>query len=354
MRGRRGPIEPLKIRLGRRQVDGPQRVSEVREAEPRRDRRGQHARHALGEAGRRRLHQAAHGAGVHGGRLLVDRDDARQRRRVLVGGELLDLGMDDAARAAAERQVDAPVHHEALPLAEAPPEPPDLVEPDEHQERVGVAQPHLEHRAPVAARARLLHLRDGADGRRLLAGPERAERQERAAVLVAERQVIEEVLDGVEAEAAELLRPLRADAGDGGGRRRERREPLRERVRGRPIRAPFRGRVRRAPEGGEEAMRAAEEPLALGRRAAPKRVDDGAELVEHRPDLRRRSRTRALDALGEGRERQPGLVEAAEAVGREILEGRSEGPEELSEGRRRGGHAGRSRFSSTQRVTAWW
>ena len=101
-------------------------------------------------------------------------------------------------------------------------------------------------------------------------------------------------------------------------------------------------------------MRAAEKGLALGRCAAAQGVEDRAQLVEQCPELGRSAGARAFHAFGEGGQREPGLIEAAEAVGREILEGRCEGPEKLSEGRRRGGHAGRSRFSSTQRVTAWW
>jgi hypothetical protein len=69
------------------------------------------------------------------------------------------------------------VHHESLPLAEAALNQLDLVEPHEHQERVGVAQPDLEH-LPAAARARLLHRGDRRRCRRLLAGPQRAQRRD--------------------------------------------------------------------------------------------------------------------------------------------------------------------------------
>jgi len=124
----------------------------------------------------RRLHEASHGAGVHGRRL------SRTRGRCERGPWCPRRARAPRSRdgrcggAAAERQVDAPVHHEPLPLAEAPPEPADLVEPHEHQERVGVAQPHLQYLAPAAARAPPSPWRRCRGGG-LLARPERAERR---------------------------------------------------------------------------------------------------------------------------------------------------------------------------------
>src|SRR5207244_1686875 len=77
---------------------------------------------------------------------------------------------------------------------------------------VAVAQHDLEDAPAAAARARLVNAGDLAHRRRLLADMELAERPERAPVLVAERQVIEEVLDRVQAEARQLGSALRADA----------------------------------------------------------------------------------------------------------------------------------------------
>src|SRR5207247_358022 len=118
------------------------------------------------------------------------------------------------------------VHDQPLRLAEAPAEVRDLVEPGEEEEPVAVAQHDLEDTAAAAARARLVDAGDLAHRRRLLTDVELTERAERAPVLVAERQVVEKVLDGREAEARQLGGALRADAAHrlrGLGERGERR-----------------------------------------------------------------------------------------------------------------------------------
>src|SRR5207244_11220727 len=90
----------------------------------------------------------------------------------------------------------------------------DLVEPDEEEKPVAVAQHDLEDAPAAAARARLVDAGDVAHRRRLLADVELTERAERAPVRVAERQVAKEVLDGREAEARQLGGALPADAAD--------------------------------------------------------------------------------------------------------------------------------------------
>src|SRR5881628_2184312 len=178
--------ERLEVGLGRGRVHVAERAGEIDHALARCDRGRQRARHALGELLDRGLRDAPHRPGVHRGRLLVDGHDARQRGRVLVGAEDLHLGVDDTPRPAAERRLDPAVHDEALPLAQAAAEVRDLVEPDEEEEPVAVAQHDLEDVPAAAARARFADAGDLAHRRRLLADVELTERAERAPVLVAE------------------------------------------------------------------------------------------------------------------------------------------------------------------------
>src|SRR5881628_1723820 len=333
--------ERLEVRLGSRRVHVAERAGEVDHALARRDRGRERARHALGELLDRRLRDAPHRPGVHRGRLLVDGHDARQRGRVLVGAEDLHLGVDDALGTAAERRLDPAVHDEALPLAQAAAEVRDLVEPDEEEEPVAVAQHDLEDVPAAAARARFADAGDLAHHRRLLADVELAERLERAPVLVAERQVIEEVLDGREAEARQLGGALRADAAHrlrGLGERGERRA---DGGRRRPVLAPRRWRRRRFAQRRQERVRAAQQPLLVARRALAERGQDALQLGERPRGARRPARPRARHALGERREREARLVEAPEVVRRQVLERRRERPEQLGERRRGRRHARR-------------
>src|SRR5262249_20765896 len=147
--------------------------------------------------------------------------------------DLLDLGMDHAPAGAAERRRDLAVHEEALSLAEPAPEVRYLVEPDEDEQPASVAQDRLQDGPAPPPRARLVHARDLADGGRFGAGLEGGERAERAAVLVAEREMVEDVLHGAEPETGEVGGPLLADPThhlEGLGEPRQRR--LDRRVRG--------------------------------------------------------------------------------------------------------------------------
>src|SRR5437879_1985382 len=204
-----------------------------------------------------------------------------------------------------------------------------------------VAEHDLEAAPAAAARARLVDAGDVAHRRRLLADVELTERAERAPVLVAERQVVEEVLDGREAEARQLGGALRADAAHrlrGLGERGERRAA---RGRRRPVLAPRRWRRRRFAQRRQERVRAAQQPLLVARRALAERGQDALQLGERPRGARRPARPRARHALGERREREARLVEAPEVVRRQVLERRRERPEQLGERRRGRRHARR-------------
>src|SRR5213076_2872076 len=153
--------------------------------------------------------------------------------------------------------------------------------------------------------------------RRLLADVELAERAERAPVLVAEWQVVEEVLDGREAEARQLGGALRADAAHrlrGLGERGERRA---DGGRRRLVLAPRRWRRRRLAQRRQERVRAAQQPLLVARRALAERGQDALQLGERPRGAGRAARPRACHALGERREREARLVEAPEVVRRQ-------------------------------------
>src|SRR5207248_10209045 len=136
-------------------------------------------------------------------------------------------------RAATERRLHSPVHHDALALGEPAAEVGQLVEPDQEQQAVGVAQHDLEDGAAATAGTTLADVGHLPGGRGLLAHVEARERTERAPILVAKREMVEHVLDATEAEAGELGGALRAYAVDGvdgtrqalegGGQRRGRR-----------------------------------------------------------------------------------------------------------------------------------
>src|SRR5579862_8412357 len=179
---------------------------------------------------------------------------ARRRSALVVGTEILDLGMDHPPRSAGERRLDLAVHEEPLSLAQPAAEPRDLVEPDEDEQPARVAQHRLQDGTAAPSRARLVDARHLADGRRLVPRHERGERTERASVLVAERQVVEDVLDRAEAEARELLRALRADAAEHLHLLRERRERGLDRLRDGPVLAPRRRRRLGLAEHADEGV----------------------------------------------------------------------------------------------------
>jgi hypothetical protein len=153
--------------------------------------------------------------------------------------------------------------------------------------------------------------------------------------------VVEHVFDGVEAEASEVLGALRPDGTQHACGLRERRETGVDRPVARAVVPPraFDGRRRDGlAEDGEQRMRAAQQRLA---QAALQLVEDLLELGERRRQARRTVRARPSQPLREHGQRQTRLLQAAEIVGGEVLEGRREGLEQLGERRRRGGHARR-------------
>ena len=88
----------------------------------------------------------------------------------------------------------------------------DLVEPGERQQPGLVAQHAFEDAALRAADVAFGEVRDLADDAGDLADAQAADRAQRAPILVAERQVVEQVLDRRDAELLELLGAARADA----------------------------------------------------------------------------------------------------------------------------------------------
>ena len=87
-----------------------------------------------------------------------------------------------------------------------------LVEPDGAERAGAVAHDQLEDLEARPARRANPAPDDFADDRRRDAGPQRGDRLERAAILVADREPIEEVFDRVQADALEIGRAPRADA----------------------------------------------------------------------------------------------------------------------------------------------
>ena len=88
-----------------------------------------------------------------------------------------------------------------------------LVEPDGGEEAGAVSEQHGQGR-PGPASGRWAHAANDARARARLALGDARERNELTAILVARRQVKEHVLDGVEPELGEELRPLGTDARD--------------------------------------------------------------------------------------------------------------------------------------------
>src|SRR5262249_59104872 len=103
------------------------------------------------------------------------------------------------------------VHHETLALAKAAREVLELMEPDEEEHPLAIAEHDLEHAPPTPPREALMDARHLAHRGRLLADPQLGESLERAAVLAAERQVIEEVLDCPPAKSCQVGGALRPD-----------------------------------------------------------------------------------------------------------------------------------------------
>jgi hypothetical protein len=114
----------------------------------------------------------------------------------------------------------------------------------------------------------------------------------------------------------------------------------------RSARLPSEGRYAvHSPGASAARRRAGRRPCARRRRVsrsagAPDRSASRIACSSSRqcPDVGGGAGARTLHPLREGGQRQAGLLEATEAVGREILERRCECPEKVSEGRRPRAH----------------
>ena len=201
-------------------VDVGESGRQVDEAASRGDVGRKHAREELPDLGPRLVHDLPHRSHRHLGRLLVDRYDPAEL--VLGALEHLDLGVNHLPPAVAGFELT--MENDSRTGLQLLLEVADLMEPRERQYRAAVARLRLEDAPPAPAGV------GGADGDDLRGDGgfrsrhELRDRRQRTAVLVTERQVIENVLDRADAEACELLRPLRADALHELRRRGEQRE----------------------------------------------------------------------------------------------------------------------------------
>src|SRR5262249_52145360 len=163
--------------------------------------------------------------------------------------ENLDLGMDHlpAAVRGFELAVEDDSRADFEPLLEIG----DLVEPGERQHSAPVTRLRLEDPSTPSARVRLSDSYDLRGDGGFRSANELRDRRQRTAVLVAKRQVVEDVLDRGDAEARELIRALRPHAFHELHRRREQRERGTEVALGRSIDRVWRGGPLQALDLGE-------------------------------------------------------------------------------------------------------
>ena len=197
----------------------------------------------------------------------------------------LDLGMDDAL-AAAGRALDPAVHQAALAGAEAGAEVGDPVVPGEAEQTGRVAQHRLQNAPPPAADVALVELQQLADQAGALAGLHAGDVAHPAAVLVAERQVVEQILDRADAELAEHRGAARADLAD----------ELH-------VLAQSRERRGQIAAGGVVLDRGRGGRRGLRRRG--ERGDQRAALGGERRGLSRRNALELLQAIAQGVEQRP-------------------------------------------------
>ena len=198
-------------RVGLREVEVVKRLRERHEPAPQPDRFGQNLGHLPGE----RVHEAPHERAQRPLRQplreRVDRHEpARVQAVVLAALDDLVVGLLDDDRALVAG--DLAVQHELLAALEDAREIA-AAEPARGRVAARVPQEHAERRARPAGR-RWTHADDRPRARGRLAGLERAEGREARAVLVAERDEEERVLDGGEPLPLQLLRAARAHALD--------------------------------------------------------------------------------------------------------------------------------------------
>jgi hypothetical protein len=333
-RGRRR--ERLEVGRGGRRMHVAQGPRRLDESLPARDVVRDGVRHTIAGQSERPLDDPPHDAHGHRGRLLVDRHDRRHPVGVVVGSQERHIGVNQPRRAHPQTGLDPPVHDETLPLAKPLREVLDLVEPHQHGAPCAVAQHHLEHLPPAAARESLPRARHRADRGHLVTRPQRRQGCPCAPVLVAKREMPQHVLHRREPEARQLggaLRPDPADALD--------RQP--EDTKGSLDVPRLRSCVRPAclggfAEHGQQGMCAPEEILPALGRCSPQPPDDLVQLGERVTQPGDLISACTPEPLGQGIERQPDPCRVREIGRRQVLERRRQRRQQLQQRLATGAH----------------
>ena len=207
---RRTEIVQLRhVGVQRRHVQRAQSVGERHQRQAAAHLRGHAVGHVCDVLLDRAVDEAAHRGQRHFVRLAVHGQDARGRRIVF---ERLHVGMHHPL-AALPALFDLAVQQDALPELVALLEIAVLMIPEQEQEAGVVAHHGFQHPPPAAQKAPA-HARDVSGDGHLRAELGRGDGRHLAPVLIAERHVVEQVFDRVDAEARELFGAPRADALD--------------------------------------------------------------------------------------------------------------------------------------------
>ena len=198
-------------------------------------------RHRIHGVGRPCVHRGmnhpAHRGSGHRRGLRIDRDDPVRRRRVLALVGTFHLRVRDP-QADVPAALDPPVHDPPSTRLQPGAEPPDLVEPRKFDGARVIPGDRREDRAPTAAsHSSLLDASNLEERGRVLAGRKVAYLGERTTVLVAKRQVVEQVVDRGDLEPLEFGRARRTDSGYDRGRLCHCSQPRLDRARRRIARA---------------------------------------------------------------------------------------------------------------------
>src|SRR5512139_3423041 len=118
------------------------------------------------------------------------------------------------ALGAAQPAFDLTVHQAALTHLIAAAKVRDLVIPGQRQQTAVVTHHTFENSSPRAAHVALRQMGDLTNDADHVADAERADLADRAPVLIPERNVVEQILDGVDAEFLELFTAARTDTAD--------------------------------------------------------------------------------------------------------------------------------------------
>ena len=206
---------------GRREVHVDQRLAPLDQLLARAHVRRQRVRHLRRQLRQRLVHDRALHLRRQGPRLLVDRDDAAGVQGIFVGlgaggGFVVALLLQDLVLRvlqlqAVRGQLELPEQDDPLVGTEHVGEK-RLVEEHRAQRAGGVAHEQLEDLEPRAPRrpdAAADHVADDGGGR---AGTQRGDRLEAAAILVADREAIQQVFDGLQPDPLQVGGAPRADA----------------------------------------------------------------------------------------------------------------------------------------------